>query len=192
MKYLFAIIFSFSFLTSYSQMEPSESGIEFEKSIKENDTISLIKHHRKFDSDFSSDWKLNETETRVEIDHFKYGYNIEWIKRKSDTIIYRTYTFDIDGNFYYGHEKRELNDKLVSRGGIEIENGKLKYIRQVYPKEIEPKFKVDYYEFELFDKGKLVAIYRADHLNHYYMLTEEKNKDKIKLVYGIDFLNVKK
>ena len=44
----------------------------------------------------------------------------------------------------------------------------------------------------IIEKGKLVAIYRADHLNHYYMLTEEKNKDKIKLVYGIDFLNVKK
>lgn len=105
--------------------------------------------------DFKSDWKLNETEKRVEIDHYKFGYNFEWIKRKSDTIIYRTYTFDIDGNFYYGHEQRELNGKLVSRGGIEIENGTLKYIRQVYPKEIEPKFILDYYEFELFDNGKL-------------------------------------
>lgn len=194
MKKIFAIIFSTIFLSSYSQIDipVTESGIEFEKLIEKRDTLRIIKHLRKFDSDFSSTWKLNKIDTKAEIDHFKFGYNIEWIKRKSDTIIYRIYTFDIDGNFYYGYEQRELNSKLVSRGGIELENGALKYIGLVYPKAVEPKFEVGYYEFELFDKGKLIAIYRAEHLNHFYMLTEEKNKDKIELVYGTDYLKVKK
>ena len=192
MKNIFVFIFLLSISSCRSQIEITENATELEKLIEQKDTLNLKKYHQKFDADFSTDWKLNEIETRVEIDHYKFGYNFEWIKKKSDTIIYRTYTFDIDGNFYYGHEQRELNDKLVSRGGIEIENGSLKYIGLVYPKTIEPKFEVGYYEFELFDKGKLVAIYRADHLNHYYMLTEEKNKDKIELVYGIDYLNIKK
>jgi hypothetical protein len=191
MKYIFILTFLPFFLSSYSQIEVPKSGIELEKLIEKKDTLSLVKHHRKFDADFSSDWKLNKTKKRVDIDHYKFGYKFEWFKKKSDTTIYRTYTFDLNGNFYYGHEQRELNDKLVSRGEIVLEKARLKYIRQVYPKEIQPKFIVDYYEFELFDDGKLVAIYRADYLNHFNMLTDEKNRDNIKLVYGIDYLNVK-
>ena len=191
MKNIFVFIFILSISSCRSQVVITKNAPELEKLIEQKDTLNLKKYHQKFDTDFSTDWKLNVIETRVEIDHYKFGYNFKWIKRKSDTIIYRTYTFDIDGNYYYGHEQRELNGKLVSRGGIEIENQTLKYIGLVYTKAIEPKFEVGYYEFELFDKGKLVAIYRANHLNHFYMLTEEKNKDKIELVYGTDFLNVK-
>jgi len=193
MKYIIAIIFSTIFLSSYSQIDipVSKSGIKFEKLIEKKDTLRIIKHLRKFDSDFSPNWKLNEIETKVEIDHFKFGYNIEWIKKKSDTIIYRTYTFDIDGNFYYGFEQREFNDKLVSRGGIEIEKGTLKYIRQFYPEREKNVFSVGAYEFELYKNGKLISIYRTRYLNHYYMLTEEKNKDEVELIYGIDYLKVK-
>ena len=165
---------------------------KLKKYFEQNDTVNLKNYHRKFDADFASEWKLCQIGTRVEIDHYKFGYTFEWIKKKSDTVIYRTYTFDIDGKFYYGQEERELNEKLLSRGGIEIENGTLKYIRQFYPARAENILAVGEYEFELYNKGKLVSIYRARHLNHFYMLTEEKNRDKIKLVYGIDFLNVKK
>lgn len=193
MKNILAIIFSTIFLSSYSQIDipHTKSGIEFEKLLEKRDTLRIIKHIRKFDSDFSSNWKLNKIETKAEIDHFKFGYNIEWIKKKSDTIIYRNYTFDIDGNYYYGFEQRELNDKVISRGGIEIENGTLKYIRQFYPERKKNILSVGAYEFELYKKGKLISIYRTRYLNHFHMLTEEKNKDEVELIYGIDFLNVK-
>ncbi len=39
-------------MSSYSQITQSESGIELEKLIDKNDTLSIIKHHQKFDSDF--------------------------------------------------------------------------------------------------------------------------------------------
>lgn len=192
MKYIFAIILTTSFFSAFAQIGVSEKGIELEKFIEQKDTLSIVKYHRQFDEDFSSQWKLNKAETRVEIGHFICGYNFNWVQRKSDTVVYRTYTFDIHGNFSYGHEQRLLNEKLISQGLIELEGGSLKYIRQVYPKEITPEFVVDYNEFELFDNGKLVAIYRTGHLNHFYMLAEKKNSDKIELVYGIDRLNVKK
>ena len=171
MKNILAIIFSTIFLSSYSQIDipHTKSGIEFEKLLEKRDTLRIIKHIRKFDSDFSSNWKLNKIETKAEIDHFKFGYNIEWIKKKSDTIIYRTYTFDIDGNYYYGFEQRELNDKVIKKNILSV----------------------GAYEFELYKKGKLISIYRTRYLNHFHMLTEEKNKDEVELIYGIDFLNVK-
>jgi hypothetical protein len=192
MKFIFIILLLTSFLNIYSQIEIPESGKELERLIDEKDTIALIKHHQKFDVDFSSEWRLKETEKRVDIDHYKFGYNFEWIKRKSDTIIYRTYTFDLYGNFYYGSEKRELNGKLISRGGIKIENRRLKYISQFFPDRAENILAIGKYEFEIYDKGKLVSIYRTRDLNHFYMLTEEKNKEKVELIYGIDYLNVKK
>lgn len=181
-----------SFFSAYSQIDVSEKGIELEKFIESKDTLSLARHHQKFDTAFSAEWRLDQAETRAEIGHFKFGYNFRWVKQKSDTVIYRTYTFDIDGVYSYGHEQRKLNGRLVSQGSIEIEKGSLKYIRQVYPKEVVPKFVVDYNEFELFENGKLMATYRTGHLNQFSMLTETKNRDKIELVYGIDYLNVKK
>jgi hypothetical protein len=192
MKKIFALIIILLIFGCRTKNETTQFAPELEKLIKQKDTVNLRNYHRKFDVDFASDWKLNEVESRVEIDHFIFGYNFEWVKKKSDTIIYRNYTFDIDGNFHAASEQRELNDKLVSRGGIEIENETIKYIRQVYPKAIEPEFEVGYYEFEVFENGKIVAIYRADHLNHFYKLTEKQNKDEIELIYGIDYLNIKK
>ena len=194
MKYVFTIIFTVTFFSSYSQFDipVSKAGIEFKRLIEKKDTMGLIKYHRKFDADFSSDWKLNTTEIGAEIDHFKFGFNIEWINRKSDTIIYRTYTFDIDGNFYYGHEHREFNNKLLSRGGIELEDGTLKHISQFYPDRKKNIFSVGAYEYELYRNGKLISIYRTRHLNHYHMFTEIKKPNDVELIYGIDYLNVKK
>jgi len=191
MKNIFALIFLILISSCRSQNETTQNAPELEKLIKQKDTANMKKYHRNFVVHFASEWKLNKIDARVEIDHFILGYKFEWIKKKSDTVIYRNYTFDIEGNFYYGSEQRELNDKLLSRGAIEIDNGTLKYIGLVYPKAVEPKFIVDHYEYELFENGKLVAIYRADQLNHFNMLTEKGYKDEIELVYGIDYLNIK-
>ena len=180
------------FMSSHSQITQSENGIELEKLIDKNDTLSLIKHHRKFDSDFSTDWKLNKTEKRVMIDHYKFGYNFEWTKKETDTTYFRTYTFNLNGDFYYAGEERKIKNRLISRGDVNIENNKLKFIRQVYRKRGFSKFTVDYYEFEFYDNGKLVSIYRAEHLNHLYMLTDKKNKNKVQLISGVDYLSIKK
>ena len=83
-----------------------------------------------------------------------------------------------------------LNGKILSGGEFELENKALKYIRQAYFSKNESDTQIDYYEYELFENGKLVAIYRADRLNSFYALTKKINNDKVTLIYGSDYLNI--
>ncbi len=191
-KIALIILFSFQFSNSQNFNNESENGIELEKNIDNNDTLKIISLHKKNDIDFNNNWKLNKIEKKVEIDHFKYGYIFKWTKQKSDTTYYRTYVFDIDTKLYSSYEERKIKDNLISRGDVNFENKKLKFIRQVYRKKNVDEFEVDYYEYEFFEKGKLVSIYRAEHLNHLEMLTEKNNKEKVQLIMGKDILKIKK
>ena len=191
MKIIILIIFLITISSCRSQVEIPKNVIELEKYIEQNDTVNLRRYHRNFNSDFASDWKIHNIDSRVEIGHWTFGYYFEWTRKKSDTTINRTYTLDINGNFLSCSEKRELNNKLLSRGGVYFENGALNYISQIYPDRTDNILAVGKYEYELYNNGKLVSIYRTRHLNHFYMLTEEKNKNKVELIYGIDYLNVK-
>jgi hypothetical protein len=188
------LILLFSFVYSHSQnfSYETEEGNELEKIIDNNDTLKIIELHKNYDNDFGNEWTLNKIQKKAEIDHFMYGYIFEWTKQKSDTTYYRTYVFDIDTKLYSSSEKRKIKDNLISRGSVNIEKNKLKFISQAYRKKDVEEFEVDYYEYKFFENSKVVAIYRTENLNHLYMLTLKKNKEKIQLIKGKVILKIKK
>lgn len=163
-----------------------------------SDTTSLRAFILKSDIHFDKEWTLEKANVE-EIDHFKNGYVIKWAKTVSKVKYLRTYIFDLSSTFISSHEQRFINDTLLSQGPVEFKKKTIQYISQVIINKKSLKkandywdYDVDGYNYEIYDNGKLSCIYKTVHLNHYYMLFEKSNKDKIELTKGEDCLMIKK
>lgn len=150
------------------------------------------------DANFSDNWIL-EKESIEEIDHFKNGYVLDWTMTENDIKYVRSYVFELDSQFVSSYEQRFYKDTLISQGPVEFVNNTIKYIQQVIinKKSLRKlnghwEYKLDGYYYEIYENGKPSCIYKTDHLNHFYMLFEKPNNDKIKLTSGNDCLGLKK
>ncbi len=166
--------------------------------VSKSDTASLKVFVLNSDIHFGKEWILEKANVE-EIDHFKNGYVLEWTKTASNIKYLRTYTFDLNSQFISSHEQRFLKDTLLSQGPIEFKNKAIQYITQVIINKKSLKkvndywdYEVDGYYYEIYESGKLSCIYKTIHLNHYYMLFEKSNKNKIELTRGNDCLGIKK
>jgi hypothetical protein len=162
---------------------------------KEGELRTLIKQS---DIHFTENWILDK-DSIEEIDHFKKGYVLGWTKTENGVKYVREYVFELDSQFVRAYEQRFSSDTLLSQGQIEFKDREISYISQVIINKESLKkvnsyweYDVDGYFFEIYEAGMLRCIYRTIHLNHYYMLFEKKNKDKIELTRGNDCLSIKK
>jgi len=166
--------------------------------VSKKDTAALKTFILKSDIHFENDWILEKANIE-EIDHFENGYVLTWAKTLSNIKYLRTYVFNLDSKFVSSYEQRFLLDTLLSQGPVEFKNETIQYIIQVIINKKSLKklndywdYEVDGYFYEIYDKGKQACIYKTIHLNHYYMLFEKSNKNKIELIKGNDCLNIKK
>jgi hypothetical protein len=107
----------------------SESN-RLDRLVARRDTIGLRLFLKKWDTDFVDDWRLKSAGME-EIGHFERGLVLEWSKNNHDTLRSRSYVFDMASKFVDAHEKRFLNDTLLSQGEVYFENRQVRFIRQV-------------------------------------------------------------
>jgi len=166
--------------------------------ISKNDTAGLKSFVLESDIHFANNWTLEKANIE-EIDHFEHGYVLTWVKTVNNIQYLRTYVFDLNSKFVRSYEQRFFKDSLLSQGPVEFKNKTILYIEQVIINKKSLKksdgywnYKVDGYSYEIYDGDKLACIYKTIPLNHYYMLFEKSNKDKIELTTGNDCLSLKK
>jgi hypothetical protein len=166
-------------------------------SVSKKDTVLLKAFVKRWDIYFDSDWTLDKANSE-EIDHFENGYVLTWTRLINNVKYLRTYVFGLNSQFVRSHEQRFIKDTLLSQGPVEFKNKAIHHITQVIINKRSLKklnlywnYDVDGYFYEIYENGKLSCIYKTIHLNHYYMLFEKANKDKIDLVTGKDCLGIK-
>lgn len=165
--------------------------------VSKNDTTGLKAFVKKSDIHFTSDWALNKVMIE-DIDHFEKGYVLAWEKSTNKITHFRTYVFGLNSQFVRAYEQRFANDTLLSQGPVEFKNKSILYITQVIINKKSLKkensywnYEVDGYLYEIYENGKLSCVYKTTYLNHYSMLFEKANKDKVELVTGKDCLGIK-
>jgi len=189
----------FSFYSCQTQKRKTTSALNASDSlITSSSEFKLRNLIKQSDIHFSDNWILDK-DSIEEIDHFKKGYVLSWRKTDNDVKYVRSYVFELDSQFVRAYEQRFINDTLLSQGQVEFKNKTVQYIRQVIinKKSLTKSngfwdYEVDGYYYEIYDSGKLSCIYKTVHLNHYYMLFERSNRDKIELTKGNDCLGIKK
>ena len=198
MRHSLLFILSFFFAQTFVFGQTPFGKAPLDTWVSKKDTAALKTFVLKSDHNFAKDWSLEKANIE-EIDHFKNGYVIKWTKTVSNVKYLRAYTFDLNSKFVSSHEQRFFNDTLLSQGPVEFKDNSIQYITQVIinkkslKKEIDYwNYEVDGYYYEIYENGKLSCIYKTVHLNHYYMLFEKANKNKIELTKGNDCLGIKK
>jgi len=198
MRHLLLFILSISFVQTFLFGQSPFGKAPLDTWVSKKDSAALRTFILEFDLHFAKEWSLENANVE-EIDHFKNGYVLRWTKTVSNIKYLRAYTFDINAKFVSSHEQRFLNDTLFSQGPVEFKHNAIQYITQVIINQKSLKkennywnYEVDGYYYEIYENGELLCIYKTVHLNHYYMLFEKLNKDKIELTKGNDCLGIKK
>jgi hypothetical protein len=199
MRQIIFTLLIFSFCSCQNPKEETTSELkESNNSVSKGNEGELRNLIKKSDIHFAENWIL-EKNSLEEIDHFKQGRVVSWTNTENNVKYVRSYVFELDSQFVRAYEQRFINDTLLSQGGIEFKNKEINYISQVIINKQSLKkvnsyweYDVDGYFYEIYEGGKLSCIYRTIPLNHYYMLLEKSNKDKIELTKGNDCLGIKK
>lgn len=159
--------------------------------------VKTLQFQKFWDKEFSDDWSLVGIK-KTDVDEFRPGIIIIWKKIESGIIRNRSYSFTSGLQFYSAHEKRFKGDSLYCQGYVKIKDKSVTSIGLAYPAKqslrIDPNgswdYSVDYYVYEIYDKGKIECTYRSQWVNRYEDLFLDKNKSKIKSVDGKDCLNL--
>lgn len=173
--------------------------------VVQNEKDKVVNWKQEWEYNWDNKWNLDSANINS-IDHFKEGCALYWTKTEKEFEIKRIDAFSLNGEIYWAHEERILNDTLHCRGGVYLfKEGKINYKRMVYfsrtevVKNVFDEFdpKILYYEIEIFKEGKHVSTYQSNH--NQLHLSENKEGFKLqstpkdlKLVFGEDILKRKK
>ena len=186
---LFGLLFTIS-VTVLGQVSYTEPDII-------NNTTKTLQFQKLWDKEFSDDWRLIDIK-KTDIDHFQPGIMITWTRMESGIMRKRSYSYTSDLQFYSAHEQRFKGDSLYCQGHVKIKDKSVTSIGLVYPVKQSLRidslgfwdYSVDYYVYEIYDKGKIECQYQSKWVNRYEDLFLDKNKSKIKSVDGRDCLNL--
>lgn len=162
-----------------------------------DDPTKTLQFQKFWDNEFSEDWILIDVK-KTDVDHFQPGIIITWEKIESGIVKKRSYSYTSGLQFHSAHEQRFKGDSLNCQGHVKMKDKSVVSIGLVYPTKQSLHidslgswdYSVDYYLYEIYDKGKIECRYKSKWVNRYEDLFLNKNTSKIKSVDSRDCLNL--